>query len=152
MPIPAGMSVSFPTANSCPKSPKPSGILIRTIRRASFKPNPAISSSNCFNDEEPARRGSMKKSFIAHLKRGERVDSDFLLQSKERRVAKNGSAYLDLECRDASGSLRGKLWDCDRLKFDFEVDDIVHVTGCVEEFQGTRQISVQTIRKETRDD
>lgn len=94
----------------------------------------------------------MKKSFIAHLKRGERVDSDFLLQSKERRVAKNGSAYLDLEFRDASGSLRGKLWDCDRLKFDFEVDDIVHVTGCVEEFQGTRQISVQTIRKETRDD
>lgn len=42
----------------------------------------------------------MKKSFIAHLKRGERVDSDFLLQSKERRVAKNGSAYLDLEFRE----------------------------------------------------
>ncbi len=94
----------------------------------------------------------MKKSFIARLNPGERVDSTFLVQSKRCRLAKNGSAYLDLEFRDASGWVCGKLWDCDRLKLDFEVDDIVHVTGRVEEFQGAPQISVQAIHKETGDD
>lgn len=93
----------------------------------------------------------MKAVFIRDLKPGSQVDCSFLLLSKERKIARNGSAYLDLEFGDSTGSLRGKLWDCDRLKVDGGVDEIVIVSGCVEDYQGTRQITVRALRKAAAD-
>lgn len=89
----------------------------------------------------------MKKIFVAELAPGRRFTSLFLLHGKERKTARNGSTYLDLDFRDATGSVRGKLWDCDRLAHDFEIDDIVEVDGCVESVQGVLQISVRQIRR-----
>jgi 3'-5' exoribonuclease len=89
----------------------------------------------------------MKDTFIADLKPGRPLNSSFLVQGKERKVARNGSAYLDLELRDATGSLRGKVWDCDRLNSAVEIDDIVQVAGSVEVYQGSLQITVREIRK-----
>ncbi len=89
----------------------------------------------------------MKDIFIRDLKAGQQVNTTFLLLNKERKVARNGSAYLDLEFSDSTGSLRGKLWDSDRLKLDAGVDEIVQVAGAVEEFQGTRQVTVRSLRK-----
>lgn len=89
----------------------------------------------------------MKEAFIRDLQAGQQVNTTFLLLNKERKVARNGSAYLDLEFIDSTGSLRGKLWDCDRQKLDAGVDEIVQVTGAVEEFQGIRQIAVRSLRK-----
>jgi 3'-5' exoribonuclease len=89
----------------------------------------------------------MKRLSVAELEAGRRINSVFLLQAKERKTARNGSAYLDLEFKDASGAIRGKLWDCDRLKADCEVDDFVAIDGCVELYQGTLQISVREMRR-----
>lgn len=89
----------------------------------------------------------MKKSFVADLKPGQPFNTSFLVQTKERKVARNGSAYLDLELRDATGSRRAKVWDADRLTASFEVDDIVQVAGGLEVFQGAPQITVREIRK-----
>jgi 3'-5' exoribonuclease len=89
----------------------------------------------------------MKKIFVTELVPGRRINTTFLLQSKERKNARNGSTYLDLDFRDATGAVRGKLWDCDRITHDFEVDDIVEVDGCVESYQGILQISVREIRR-----
>lgn len=89
----------------------------------------------------------MKKSFVADLKPGQPFKTSFLVQNKERKVARNGSAYLDLELRDSTGSLRGKVWDADRLVSPFETDDIVQVAGSLEIFQGSPQITVREIRK-----
>lgn len=89
----------------------------------------------------------MKKTFVADLKPGQLCDTTFLLQSKERRTGRNGKAYLDLEFRDATGLMRGKLWDCDRVKSDCEVDDIVRVSGTAEDYLGSLQLSVAGIAR-----
>jgi 3'-5' exoribonuclease len=87
----------------------------------------------------------MKESFITSLAPEDSVQSTFLIQSKERKIARNGNPYLDLDLRDATGVIRAKLWDCDRHALDFDVDDVVRVVGEVEDFQGTAQIRVRKI-------
>ncbi|MGH9406511.1 MAG: 3'-5' exoribonuclease YhaM family protein [Terriglobia bacterium] len=89
----------------------------------------------------------MKNAFVADLKPGQQVNTSFLVQSKDRKLARNGSAYLDLELRDSTGSLKAKVWDCDRLNCAIEVDDVVQVAGAIEAYQGQRQITVREIRR-----
>jgi 3'-5' exoribonuclease len=89
----------------------------------------------------------MKKIFVAELIPGRRISSLFLVQGKERKTARNGSAYLDLDFRDATGGVRGKLWDCDCVAHDFDVDDVVEVDGYVESYRGVHQILVREIRR-----
>lgn len=89
----------------------------------------------------------MKQDFVADLKPETTVHSTFLVHLKERKTANNGSAYLDLTFRDSSGVITAKIWDCDRLKLDFEVGDVVLVDGTVEEYRGTGQIRIRKIAK-----
>jgi 3'-5' exoribonuclease len=89
----------------------------------------------------------MKARFVTDLRPNSPVRTTFLLQARERKMARTGNAYLDLELRDSSGVIRAKLWDCDRAPLDFEVEDIVEVEGVVEDYQGTPQIRVRRISK-----
>ena len=89
----------------------------------------------------------MKERFVTDLSPDAQVRTTFLVQARERKIARTGSAYLDLELRDASGVVRAKLWDCDRHALDFEVGDIVAVDGVVEDYQGTLQIRVRKISR-----
>jgi len=41
----------------------------------------------------------MKEAYIADLKPGTSVSTTFLVRTKDRKTARNGSAYLDLEFR-----------------------------------------------------
>ena len=77
----------------------------------------------------------MKERFVTDLRPDAHVRTTFLVQARERKIARTGSAYLDLELRDSSGVVRAKLWDCDRHTLDFEVEDIVEVDGVVEDYQ-----------------
>lgn len=89
----------------------------------------------------------MKERFVTDLSPDAQVRTTFLVQARERKIARTGSAYLDLDLRDASGVVRAKLWDCDRHALDFEVEDIVAVEGVVEDYQGTLQIRVRKISR-----
>ncbi len=89
----------------------------------------------------------MKQRFVTDLSPDAQVRTTFLVQARERKIARTGSAYLDLDLRDASGVVRAKLWDCDRHPLDFEVEDIVAVEGVVEDYQGTLQIRVRKISR-----
>ena len=89
----------------------------------------------------------MKQTFVADLKPETTVQSTFLVQSKERKIASNGNAYLDLQLRDSSGVIGAKLWDSDRVNPDFEADDVVRVKGQIEEYRGTRQVRVAKIER-----
>ena len=75
------------------------------------------------------------------------VDSPFFVQTKERRTASNGSAYLDITLLNTHGPLRAKLWDADKHHFDFEEEDVVRVMGDLEEFKGTPQLIVRRITR-----
>lgn len=89
----------------------------------------------------------MKETLAAKLTPQTSIDSTFLVQAKERKIARTGSAYMDIDLQDASGVIRAKLWDCDKLALDFAVDDVVRVVGEVEDYQGTRQIRVRKISR-----
>lgn len=89
----------------------------------------------------------MKEHFVADLTPDTRVHSTFLVQSKERKMARSGNAYLDLDLKDSSGVIRAKLWDCDKHDLNFDVDDVVRVEGEVEDFQGTPQVRIRRIQK-----
>jgi len=89
----------------------------------------------------------MKQNFIADLRPDTVVRSTFLINVRERKTAANGSAYLDLSLRDSTGLIGAKLWDCDRFSAEFEVGDVVHVDGSVEEYRGAPQIRVRKISK-----
>jgi len=89
----------------------------------------------------------MKEHFVTDLRPDTHVRTTFLLLARERKIARTGSAYLDLELRDSSGVIRAKLWECDRHALDFEVEDIVEVDGIVEDYQGTPQIRVRKISR-----
>ncbi len=94
----------------------------------------------------------MKNTFVRDLKKGRHVESDFLVHSKVRRTARNGKDYFDLHLQDSSGAVPAKVWEIDRLDSDFDTDDVVHVRAGVEEYQGTLQLRVETIRRcEERD-
>ncbi len=87
----------------------------------------------------------MKEGFVSHLTPETFVRSTFLVQSKERKIASNGAAYLDLTLQDATGTISAKLWDCDRHTLDFEVDDVVRVEGQVESYRGSPQLKIRKI-------
>ncbi len=89
----------------------------------------------------------MKETFVADLAPETSVHSTFLVQSKERKVSRNGSAYLDVDLRDSTGVIRAKLWDCDRHTLDFDVDDVVRVEGEVEDYQGKPQVRIRKIAR-----
>jgi len=75
------------------------------------------------------------------------VNSPFLVQAKERKMARSGSAYLDLELLNSQGLTRAKLWDCDNYRVDFEVEDVVRVVGEIEEYQGSPQLRIRQIAR-----
>ncbi len=92
----------------------------------------------------------MKESTVASLSKltpGSTVQSTFLIISKERKTTNAGSPYLDLILQDATGQIRAKVWDCDRLHLDIEEDEIVRVNGVVEDYQGTRQLKVKNLAR-----
>jgi 3'-5' exoribonuclease len=89
----------------------------------------------------------MKERFVTDLSPDTHVRTTFLVQARERKISRTGSAYLDLELRDSSGVMRAKLWDCDRHRLDFGAGDIVEVDGVVEDYQGSVQIRVRKISR-----
>jgi 3'-5' exoribonuclease len=89
----------------------------------------------------------MKEGFVANLTPETFVRSTFLVQSKERKIASNGAAYLDLTLRDTTGAISAKLWDCDRHAIDFEVDDVVQVEGQVESYRGAPQVKIRKVSR-----
>ena len=89
----------------------------------------------------------MKSQFVADLAPGTRLETTFLIHSKERKTASNGRPYLDLELRDASGVIKAKVWDCDRLDQDVEAEDFVWVQGNVDAYRGSPQVVVTKLRR-----
>lgn len=89
----------------------------------------------------------MKETYITDLKAGTSVNTTFMVRAKERKTARNGSAYLDLEFQDSTGTVKAKLWDCDKSTVAFEADDVVRISGSVEVFQGNLQLSLRKIEK-----
>ena len=90
----------------------------------------------------------MGKIFIGELKKGQAVESTFLVREKVLTKTKSGNPYLALRLADRTGEIDGRVWDSatDFLPL-FEPDDFIKVRAEVDEFQGTLQLRIVKLRK-----
>ena len=90
----------------------------------------------------------MGKIFIGELKKGQAVESTFLVREKVLTKTKSGNPYLALRLADRTGEIDGRVWDSatDFLPL-FEPDDFIRVRAEVDEFQGTLQLRILKLRK-----
>lgn len=86
----------------------------------------------------------MKQQFIADLKEGMAVDSEFVVCRKEVRGARSGCSYLTLELGDRTGFVDARLFDrATETSETFSEGDYVAVRGKVERYRGRRDIVVR---------
>ena len=83
----------------------------------------------------------MSRRFVQHLTDGESLDEIFLVADKQLRANRNGNLFLQVELRDRTGSITGRLWNATEHQFrSFDPGDFLSVRGKVQLFQGALQI------------
>jgi 3'-5' exoribonuclease len=87
------------------------------------------------------------------LSKNDRIDHFLLIKKIEMRSTRNGSDFLSTELGDKTASLNANIWEgFTELALRGKVGDVVKVAGVLEEYQGSLQIRVSTIRFSTDKD
>ena len=98
-------------------------------------------------------RETRKNEPIAGWTEGDTVSGFALVSRKELRQDRNNKDFLDLELKDASGSIVGKAWsDSAALSSEFEAHDFVAFRGQVKLFRDQLQLNVTDCRRATEED
>ena len=89
----------------------------------------------------------MKSHFITDLADGQLITSLFLVREKEIRTSpRTGTAWLQLELTDRTGSISAKMWEnYSDLTPTFECDDVVQVRGRVKLYNGRKELALEQI-------
>ena len=86
------------------------------------------------------------KSFVE----GEKIQGFFLCTEKHLRHTRNGDIYIDIELRDITGHISGKIWNnISALNEKFVAGNAVAVSGIVELYLEKTQLNVKKINKAT---
>jgi len=90
----------------------------------------------------------MKSQYIHELQAGETVKDIFMLTRKIMKEKKDGGSFAILEFTDKSGSIEAIAWDStiDSVR-TASVDDVVFITGTVNEYNDRLQITVQSLKR-----
>jgi 3'-5' exoribonuclease len=81
------------------------------------------------------------------LVKNDRVDHFLLIKKLELRSTKSGNDFLSTELGDKSTSVNANIWEgFSELVARGKVGDVVKVKGTIEEYQGSLQIRVTSIR------
>ncbi|MBX7103668.1 MAG: HD domain-containing protein [Gemmataceae bacterium] len=87
------------------------------------------------------------RQFLGQITDGESVDEIYLAADKQLRSNRNGQPYIQIELRDRSGGITGRMWNAGEQVFrTFEAGDFVRVQGKVQTFQGSLQMIVTGIK------
>ncbi|MFC4559144.1 3'-5' exoribonuclease YhaM [Virgibacillus kekensis] len=87
------------------------------------------------------------KRGIKHYSIGEAFDDFILIKEANRGVASNGKPFLTLILRDTTGEIEAKLWDITKEDEDvFTPEQIVRLSGEVNQFRGKPQLKIMSIR------
>jgi 3'-5' exoribonuclease len=90
----------------------------------------------------------MARRFVDQLGDGEAIEEVFLVADKQLRANRNGNPYIQVELRDRSGAITGRLWNAGEPLFrSFETGDFLFIKGKVQLFQGTLQVILATIER-----
>lgn len=90
----------------------------------------------------------MEKIFVNELKKGQTIETSFLVREKNLGKTKAGIPYLSLRLMDRTGEVEGRIWE-NALEFSalFEKDDFIKVRAEADEFQGILQLRIVKLRK-----
>ncbi|MGJ9459322.1 3'-5' exoribonuclease YhaM [Oceanobacillus sp. CF4.6] len=78
---------------------------------------------------------------------GDTFDDFLLIKEATKGVASNGKAFLTLILRDATGEMEAKLWDATKEDESlFIAEQIIRVTGEVNQFRGKSQLKIMSLR------
>jgi len=89
----------------------------------------------------------LNQTELITLSKGSQVDHFLLVKKCEPRLTKNNKQYLTMELGDKSASFGCNLWEeFEDLFKIIKCGDIVKVCGSLEEFQGSSQIRISSIR------
>jgi 3'-5' exoribonuclease len=81
------------------------------------------------------------------LSKNDKIDHFLLIRRIDLRSTKSGSDFLSTELGDKTASLNANVWEgFTELAARGKVGDVVKVAGTVEEYQGSLQIRVSSIR------
>jgi 3'-5' exoribonuclease len=95
---------------------------------------------------------TLTSTSVAELRPGQRFQGVYACVRKDRRSARNGSAYLSMELRDRSGSIPARAFrEVDRLAARFERGDAIRVSGRVERFRGELVAEIAAIQAVDQD-
>jgi 3'-5' exoribonuclease len=90
---------------------------------------------------------------ITSWNEGDNVSGFALVSRKELRQDRNNKDFLDLELKDASGSIVGKAWsDSAALASEFEAHQFVAFRGQVKRYRDQLQLNVVECRRATDED
>ncbi len=96
---------------------------------------------------------TLRNQPIASWSEGDSVSGFALVSRKELRQDRNNRDFLDLELKDASGSIAGKAWsDSAALTGDFEAHQFVAFRGQVKRFKEQLQLNLLECRQATEAD
>ncbi|RDW19885.1 3'-5' exoribonuclease YhaM [Oceanobacillus chungangensis] len=87
------------------------------------------------------------KRGIGYTSMGETFDDFILIKEATKGTASNGKAFLTLILRDATGEIEAKLWDVSKEdEALFVPEQIIKVSGDVNQFRGRAQLKIVSIR------
>jgi 3'-5' exoribonuclease len=83
----------------------------------------------------------MSRRFVQQLSDGESIEDVYLVADKQLRANRNGNLFLQIELRDRTGSITGRLWNASEHQFrSFDPGDFLFIRGKVQLFQGALQV------------
>lgn len=95
----------------------------------------------------------LKQSELFSLNKGDAVDHFLLVRKCELRTSKNNKQYLALELADKSLAVNSNMFESfEEIYTKVKTGDIVKVKGSIEDYQGSPQIKVKSIRPAKFDD
>lgn len=95
----------------------------------------------------------IKQTELNTLSKNDKIDHFLLIRRIDLRSTKSGSDFLSTELGDKTASLNANIWEgFAELAARGKVGDVVKVEGTVEEYQGSLQIRVSSVRLATEGD
>src|SRR4051812_42525046 len=88
------------------------------------------------------------RRYVEQLRDGDALDEVFLATEKQLKTNKHGNPFLQVDLRDRSGGITGRMWNAgDHVFRAFENGDFVHVDGKVQLYNGVLQVIVNRVEK-----
>lgn len=90
----------------------------------------------------------MGRRYVQQMADGDTIEEVYLVTDKQLRANRNGNLYLQLELRDRTGAISGRLWNAGEHLFrSFESGDFLLVKGKIQLFQGSLQMILSHIER-----